>query len=197
MKRKIGIFLFNDMEVLDFAGPFEVFHSASRAKIKIDPTAGHPFDVVTISESKEPVAARGGLLVTPQYTIDEHPPLNVLIVPGGIVKGEMHNSKVIQWIKNQSKSAEITASVCTGAFLLAQADLLHNKSATTHWDDIDDLQSMFPSIQVQRGVRWVDGGRVVTSAGISAGISMSLHLVSRLEGRELALQTARRMEFDW
>lgn len=197
MKRTIGIYFFNEMEVLDFAGPFEVFHSASRAKIKIDPTAGHPFDVVTIAESKDPVTTRGGLLVTPQYTIDNHPPLHVLIIPGGVVKEEMRKSRVIQWIKNESKSTEITASVCTGAFLLAQAELLHNKSATTHWDDIDDLQTMFPSIQVQRDVRWVDGGRVVTSAGISAGISMSLHLVSRLEGRELAMQTARRMEFDW
>jgi transcriptional regulator GlxA family with amidase domain len=197
MKRTVGIFLFKEMEVLDFAGPFEVFHSASRVKVKIDQTASHPFEVVTIAESKDPVTARGGLLVTPQFTIDDHPPLHVLIIPGGMVKEEMHNSRVIQWIKNESKTTEITASVCTGAFLLAQAELLHNKSATTHWDDIDDLQTMFPSIQVQRDVRWVDGGRVITSAGISAGISMSLHLVSRLEGRELALQTARRMEFDW
>lgn len=197
MTRTIGIYLFDEMEVLDFAGPFEVFSTASRVKNKIDPGNSKPLNVFTLADSIRTITARGGLKVTPQYDITNHPELNVLIIPGGIVSKEQQRQPVIEWIKHVSSKTTITASVCTGAFLLAQAELLQGKNATTHWEDIEDLKVQFPDIQIQSNTRWVDTGQIVTSAGISAGIDMSLHLVARLEGIDLANSTARKMEYEW
>jgi transcriptional regulator GlxA family with amidase domain len=121
----------------------------------------------------------------------------VLIIPGGIVTDELVKDHIVSWIQNSSKIADITASVCTGAFLIAKAGLLKSKRAITHWEDIDDLLSMFPDIKILKNVRWVDEGRIVTAAGISAGIDMSLHLISRAANNDLAIRTARQMEFDW
>ena len=116
----------------------------------------------------------------------------MLVIPGGVVSAELQREAVIDWIARTASSSTITASVCTGAFLLGRAGLLRGMSATTHWEDIADLRSMFPDVDVQTERRWVDMGRVVTSAGISAGIDMSLHIVSRLESQELAIRTANR-----
>jgi transcriptional regulator GlxA family with amidase domain len=113
------------------------------------------------------------------------------------VSVELKRPEVVEWIQRTAPTTRITASVCTGACLLAKAGLLDGKSATTHWSDVDDLRAMCPSLTVLERRRWVDEGAIVTSAGISAGIDMSLHLVERLAGRELALGTARQMEFDW
>ena len=135
--------------------------------------------------------------VIPDYAIADHPPIDVLIIPGGVVSDELDKPDVIAWIAAQSAGAGLTASVCTGAFLLARAGVLAAGEATTHWEDIADLQAMFPDLTVLSNRRWVDQGRLVTSAGISAGIDMSLHLVERLVDRPLALATARQMEFDW
>ena len=184
MTRTVGIYLFDEMEVLDFAGPFEVFSTASRVKQKIDPGTSKPFDVFTLANNNPTVTARGGLKVIPLYDITNHPIIDILIIPGGVVTTEQLQQPVISWIKHIAAKAAITASVCTGAFLLARADLLHGKNATTHWEDIQLLKAKFPDIQVQSDTRWVDTGPVVTSAGISAGIDMSLHLVARLEGKE-------------
>jgi transcriptional regulator GlxA family with amidase domain len=123
--------------------------------------------------------------------------LDVLIIPGGIVSDELKKGELINWIAKCAASAEITASICTGAFLLGKAGLLEGKQATTHWEDIEELGAMFPGVEVRTGTRWVDNGEVVSSAGISAGIDMSLHLVERLVSKELAVSTARQMEFDW
>jgi transcriptional regulator GlxA family with amidase domain len=155
------------------------------------------FEVVTIADDKRIVCARGGLKVLPDIEITAHPHLDVLVIPGGIVTAELNREQIIEWIARTASTTQITASVCTGAFLLGQAGLLKGKRATTHWEDIDDFHSMFPEIDVQAKVRWVDNGQIVTSAGISAGIDMSLHLVSRLESQELAVKTARQMEFEW
>ena len=141
--------------------------------------------------------ARAGLSVFPDYDFSHHPEINLLIIPGGVVTAELARHEVIQWIINTSKQSKLTASVCTGAFLLAQAGLLDGKLATTHWEDIEELKSMFPSVKVQTNQRWVDEGKLITSAGISAGIDMSLHLVERLAGRALAARTARQLDFDW
>jgi transcriptional regulator GlxA family with amidase domain len=195
--RTVGIYLFDEMEVLDFAGPFEVFSTASRVKQKIDPMSSKPFDVFTLADSNRTISARGGLKVVPQHAIVDHPDIDILIIPGGVIAAEQQRPPVITWIKSVAEKAEITASVCTGAFLLAQAGLLYGKSTTTHWEDIAELKSQFPDMQVQSDTRWVDNGKVVTSAGISAGIDMSLHLIARLEGNDLAIATARKMEFDW
>jgi transcriptional regulator GlxA family with amidase domain len=193
----VGIFLFDYVEVLDFAGPYEVLTTASRVFRRSAPAAPDPFSVCTIAATNSPVRARAGLLVTPDFSLEEHPLLDVLIVPGGEVTAELANASVVQWIAGVARRTTLTASVCTGAFLLAKAGLLDNRVVTTHWEDLADLQAMFPALTVRSGVRWVDEGAVVSSAGISAGIDMSLHLVERLAGRDLALTTARQMDFDW
>ena len=197
MTRTVGIYLFNEMEVLDFAGPFEVFSTANRVKLKKEPDAVRPFDVITLTDRKRTITARGGLKVIPDFALDDHPAVDVLIIPGGVVTAELQQPQIIDWIRRSSEKTAITASVCTGAFLLAKAGLLHGKAATTHWEDIAKLRVMFPDVQVQTETRWVDTGHIVSSAGISAGIDMSLHLVARLEGDELAVNTARKMEYEW
>lgn len=193
----VGILVFDEVEVLDLGGPFEVFSVASRVAPRYLGFAGPPFQVFMVARSLEPVAARGGFQVVPRYTMESHPAIDVLIVPGGVVTQPFEHAQTIAWIARQSTQARLTASVCTGAFLLAKAGLLEGKTATTHWEDADDLQTQFPTLFVKRQVSWVDEGRVVTSAGISAGIDMSLHLVERLTGRELAEATARQMEYRW
>jgi transcriptional regulator GlxA family with amidase domain len=193
----IGIFVFDNIEVLDFAGPYEVFTTASRVKIRNEPGTPPLFSVFTVSRTTVPFRARAGLSVIPDHNFSTHPPIDILIIPGGVVSVELTRPDVIQWIRETSARSQLTASVCTGAFLLAQAGLLNGKRATTHWEDIEDLKTMFPAVVVQSGPRWIDEGKLVTSAGISAGIDMSLHLVERLAGRELAIRTAKQMDFDW
>src|SRR5262249_16029019 len=134
--------------------------------------------------------ARGGFPVAIERSISNHPPLDVLIVPGGVVTRELERPAVIAWIAAQAPTTSVTASVCTGAFLLASAGLLEGRRVTTHWEDVDDLRRMFPASKVEDGPRWIDEGPIVTSAGISAGIDMSLHLVERLAGEQLAARTA-------
>jgi transcriptional regulator GlxA family with amidase domain len=197
MTINVGIYLFNDVEVLDFAGPFEVFSTASRVKARLDPDADDLFNVFTIGETMAAIHARAGLQVVPTYALSEHPPIHLLIIPGGVVSAELEKAHVVDWIAARSEKTEITASVCTGVFLLAKAGLLNAKRATTHWEDIADLRNMFPDLDVKSNHPWVDEGHVVSSAGISAGIGMSLHLVSRLATEDLAFRTARQMEFDW
>jgi len=191
-QRIVGILLFNEVEVLDFAGPFEVFSLTAL------PDATKPFVVKTISENGEMISARNGLKVIPDSSFDNHPDLDILIVPGGYgaEEIEIHNPKVIQWIKQQQATTEITASVCTGAFLLAKAGLLDGKKATTHWMDMERLEQEFPLVSVQHEVKFVDEGPLITSGGISAGINMSFHLISRLYGNSVSKETAKRMEYD-
>ena len=197
MTRTIGIYVFDDVEVLDFAGPYEVFTCATRMAAKLAPGSAAPFRVRTIGQRSAMLRARAGLSVFPEADFDHAGRLDVLIVPGGVVTAEQDKQEVIRWIAATAPACELVASVCTGAFLLAQAGLLDQQDATTHWDDIDDLRAMFPKVRVQPQRRWIDNGRIVTCAGISAGIDMSLHLVERLAERELALRTARQMEYDW
>jgi transcriptional regulator GlxA family with amidase domain len=193
----VGIFLFQNVEVLDFAGPYEVFSTASRVFNRFYPAEPAPFNVITVAESRATVRARAGLSVVADHDFQDHPHIDLLIVPGGVVTEELAKPQVSEWIAARSLSTRITASVCTGAFLLAKAGLLEKKSATTHWEDIAEMQAMFPSLTVLRDQRWVDEGQIVTSAGISAGIDMSLHLVERIVDRRLASSTARQMDFDW
>jgi transcriptional regulator GlxA family with amidase domain len=197
MAINVGIYVYDEVEVLDFSGPFEVFSSASRVYRRLHPDKTPPFTVFTVCEEGNPIQARGGLIVMPAYRFKEHPALDILIVPGGVVAAEMGKERVLSWIRETSARTELTASVCTGAFLLAKAGLLEKKAATTHAEDLPALRASFPGIHVREGVRWVDAGRLVTSAGISAGIDMSLYLVSRVIDEDLAARTALQMEFDW
>ena len=193
MTLQVGIYVFDNVEVLDFAGPYEVFTCATRVSGGEAPM----FNVFTLGEHRHPVRARAGLKIDPDYTLDQHPVLDCLIIPGGVINAELEKNAVVDWISRQMALTTLTASVCTGAFLLAKTGNIDNQIVTTHWEDIADLQTMFPTLQVKSGVRWVDQGAVVSSAGISAGIDMSLHLVERLAGRQLAEKTAKQLEFDW
>lgn len=195
MPINVGIYLFDEIEVLDFAGPFEVFSTASRLRVRDE--APPPFRVFTVADRVRAVRARGGLMVNAEYALGDHPKIEVLIVPGGIVTDEQARPDVIEWIARTAAGARLTAAVCTGAFLLATAGLLDGARVTTHWEDVDDLRRAFPALRVEEGPRWIDGGQVITSAGITAGIDMSLHLVRRLTDATLAARTARQMDFAW
>lgn len=197
MTASVGIFLYQDVEVLDFAGPFEVFTTASRVHRRLFPARAELFKVFTIAQSEHRLVARGGLQIDAHFLSNNHPELEVLIIPGGIHAPQMESQALIDWIALTARTTRITASVCTGAFLLAEAGLLDGLEATTHWEDIPELQLTFPDVTVRQNRRWVDNGRIVTSAGITAGIEMSLHLVARLAGDDLAARTARQMEYDW
>ncbi len=193
----IGLLIFDDVELLDMAGPYEVFTTATRMHARENPGAPPLFTVRTLACRPGPVRARAGLVLQPEGTLDVHPPLDCLIVPGGVVDAELGNTALLAWIAAQARTVPLMASVCTGALLLAEAGVLDGREATTHWEDLDALRRLRPALHVVEGRRWVDAGPVVTSAGISAGIDMSLHLVERLHSRALALRTARQLDFDW
>ena len=193
----VGIYVFDGVELLDLAGPYEVFTTASRLRRRDDPVAPDLFRVFTVGRTGEPVRAHAGLLVSVDHAFAACPAMDVLLVPGGVVDDELDRPEAVAWIASTAARAGITASVCTGAFFLAAAGLLDGRRATTHWEDIAALRSRRPAVTVEEGVRWVDEGGVATAAGISAGIDMSLHLVERLAGRDLALRTARQMDYTW
>jgi transcriptional regulator GlxA family with amidase domain len=197
MTSVVGIYMFDGVEVLDFAGPFEVFSTAARLGTRRRPDQPPLFAPTLIADRARTVQARAGLPIACGASIADHPPLDVLIVPGGVVDAELARAEVVAWIARTAPAARVTASVCTGAFLLAQAGLLDGRRATTHWEDVDDLRRRFPRVTVETGVAWIDEDRIVTSAGISAGIDMSLHLVSRLTDEPLARATARQMDYHW
>ncbi|RXJ67730.1 glutamine amidotransferase [Halarcobacter ebronensis] len=187
----IAIYIYDEAEVLDFSGPYEVFSVANRF---LEESKKHKLFLV--SQNKE-VKARGDYKVLSHYTIDNHPKIDVLVVAGGVHTGELKKDEVISWISKIAKNAKLVASVCTGAFLLAKAEVIKEHKVTTHWEDIPDLKKDFPLLKVVEDVRWVDEGDIVTSAGISAGIDMSLHLISKHYSLELAQKVAKQMQFDW
>lgn len=186
----IGIYIYNNAEVLDFSGPFEVLSTAKRL-------TRNDWDIFLIAETDSIVTARGGFPVSPHYCFDNHPSLDVLIVVGGIHTEEVKNAKVINWIAKTSALTDRTVSVCTGVFLLAEAGLLNGFSVTTHWEDIFDLKLNYPQLMVVENKRWASDGKYITSGGISAGIDMSLYLVSLLSSLEVAENTALQMEYNW
>ena len=194
----VGILVFDEVELLDMAGPYEVFTTAARMHARQQPP-GTPalFSVTTLARRPGPVRARAGLRLQADHGLADHPPLACAIVPGGVVDAELGQPDLMAWITTQARTARILASVCTGALLLAEAGVLDGLRATTHWEDLDALRALRPAVQVQDGVRWVDQGSIVTSAGIAAGIDMALHLVQRLHSTDLALRTARQMDVGW
>jgi transcriptional regulator GlxA family with amidase domain len=195
--KTVAILIYPEVEVLDFAGPFEVFSTACRVAIRDRKLPEAPFAVHLVAAGREPVRARGGMMVLPHYALADAPQADVLIVPGGVVTEPLENKATLDWIARGAGPAEIVAAVCTGAFLLGRAGLLDGLTVTTHWEDIADLRSMFPRLHVVDDKAWVDQGKFVTSGGISAGIDMSLHLVRRLLGADVARATARQMEYRW
>ena len=193
IQKDVGILLFNEVEVLDFVGPFEVFSIATYSKC-----SEKPFRVHTVAQTKDLIKARNGLKIQPDYDFNDAPQFDILIIPGGYgaEEIEIHKPKVINWIKNNMNNVNIMASVCTGAFLLAEAGLLDGKQATTHWMDLDRLEKEYTKVNVQRNVKFVDEFPIITSGGISAGINMSFYIIKKLIGEEIANATAKRMEYD-
>lgn len=190
--RSVAILVFDDIELLDFCGPFEVFSSLDRDH------QPRPFSVFAVAPDAGEIKAANGLRVLPEHDFSNCPPIDILVVPGGVgTRMEMNNLTVIEWIKGVSETAELTLSVCTGALLLARAGLLSGLRATTHLGAIDLLREVAPDTEVVAERRYVDNGNVILSAGISAGMDMSLYVISRLHGIEAAERTASHMEYDW
>lgn len=199
----IAILAYDDVEALDLAGPYEVFTTAARM-------AGRPeaadwsgrelasrWTVDCVGRTTAAVRARAGLTVLPTRDFSHSGPVDLLVVPGGVVDAAVRCPDTLDWVRRTHAGTRITASVCNGAFLLAAAGVVHQERLTTHWEDMDDLRQQWPDLQVAEGVRWVDSGRIVSSAGISAGIDMSLHLVAILTCMALAERTARQMDYRW
>jgi transcriptional regulator GlxA family with amidase domain len=193
----VGILVFPDVEVLDFAGPFEVFSVASRVAVRRPEFPVAPFKVSIIGAERAMIPARHGLGIHPHFGFDDASAVDLLIVPGGVVTQPLGDERTLDWVRRSARQAALTASVCTGAFILAKIGLLDGLSVTTHWEDIPDLRAAHPGLNVLESVPYVDEGNIVTSAGISAGIGMSLHLIGRILGTDMARATARQMEYDW
>jgi len=196
-KRAVGILIFPEVEVLDFAGPYEVF---SRTRLvagvnsrRSDESA--PFNVFTVAKTAAIVKAVGGLQVIPDYDFATCPAIDVLVVPGGFgTRPLLSDAATLDWIRTMSQGAAHVTSVCTGALLLAKLGLLAEKRATTHWGALNALANLDPSITVESHQRVVVDG-VLTSAGVSAGIDMALQLVESLFGKAVADDTAHYIEF--
>jgi transcriptional regulator GlxA family with amidase domain len=192
---RIGIVVFEQVDLLDVGGPYEVFLGASRL---VERDGGDPpFEVLTLGLSGEPVTAYGGLRLTPQATLAEAGRLDVVVVPGAIrIDDVLADSELVEAVRGAAEDAEVLASVCTGAFVLGALGLLEEREWTTHWEDVEDLTGRVAG-PGKAWVRWVDAGEVVTAGGLSSGIAMALHLVDRFAGRDLALRTARQIEYEW
>jgi transcriptional regulator GlxA family with amidase domain len=190
--RKVQVFIFDEAEVMDVAGPYEVFSVAGRRH------GLEPFEVSLVAERPGLVSLRNGFRVEPHMTIAKAPQPHLLVIPGGFgTRREMHNPAVLDWIRGLAPKVEMLLSVCTGALVLASAGLLDGLQVTTHHGALDLLRQTAPTARVREAVRFLDNGKVVVSAGISAGIDMSLHVVERLLGEEMAEETATYMEYHW
>lgn len=194
-RKQVGILIFKDVEVLDFCGPFEVF-SATRVNEEKRREEASPFNVFLVSETKDLIATTGGMKVIPDYSFNDCPPVDILVVPGGWgTRKEMNNAFLLSWVAERGKKVEALASVCTGSLLLGKAGLLEGKRATTHWRSLDWMIELFPKTRVEKGLHFVEDGNLFTSAGISAGIDMALQVVRRYFGESVARATAKHMEY--
>ncbi|RYU96322.1 DJ-1/PfpI family protein [Emticicia agri] len=199
--KSVGIFIFDEVEVLDFTGPFEIFGVAG----KQNGGEGY-FQVFTVAE-KPKIAARNRLLVEANYTFDNCPTPDILLIPGGGgfkpdgtpfgTRREMNNLKLLEWVKNMNEKVELLLSVCTGSLILAKAGLLEGLSATTHFKAVEQMREAAPNTTLLPEERWVDNGRIILSAGVSAGIDMSLYVLSKLLGKEVSNETAQYIQYDY
>ncbi|QEM69252.1 DJ-1/PfpI family protein [Geobacter sp. FeAm09] len=196
-RKRVGIVLFDAVEVLDFCGPYEVFSAVrlDEAKRRQEPS---PFELLLVAGNGDPVTASGGMRVVPDATFAACPRLDILVVPGGWgTRRELDNPVMLQWLRERNAEVEILTSVCTGAMLLGRAGLLDGLRATTHWRSLEWMRDSFPAVTVEYDQHVVADGRVVTSAGISAGIDMALTVVARYHGEPVARATARHMEYPY
>jgi transcriptional regulator GlxA family with amidase domain len=188
MSMTYGIYLFQQVAALDFTGPYEVFALSNRLL--------NQGRVVTIAESSEPIFCANGMVVLPQYTIDNAPALDVVLVPGSDELGAaLQSSRTMEWIRQQSQQADYTTAVCTGAIILQRAGLLHNKKATTHWMLIEELRKD-DTIKVMEEMRYVRDGKLVTAQGISAGIDMALWLIGEIHNPAHAREVRKILHYD-
>lgn len=195
--KRVGIVIFDDVEVLDFCGPFEVFSAVrlNEDKRREEPS---PFEVLLVAEKSAAVSASGGMQVIPHHTFHTCPRLDVLVVPGGWgTRRELENPAMLDWLRQRAAEVETLASVCTGSMLLGFAGLLDGRHATTHWKSLDWMRDSFPSVTVAYDQHVVEDGRLLTSAGISAGIDMALKAVARCCGETVARATAKHMEYPY
>ena len=193
----VGILIFEQVEVLDVAGPFEVF-SVTRLNHEHRWEESSPFRVLLVSERMDPVLAYGGLRLTPDVTTDNCPELDLLIVPGGWgTRMEVRNNNLLKWIAVRAAKTRLTASVCTGSSLLGKAGLLDGHEATTHWRAFDFLRESAPRARIREDVRFTLVEPIFTSAGVSAGIDLALRIVNHFFGIEIAQATARQMEYPY
>lgn len=190
----VGIFVFPDAEVLDFAGPYEVYSVASRVAERDHDAPVNSFNVCLISKDGLLVNARHGFKVVPDFSFATCPALDILVVAGGVMNEPLANPEVRDWIVKCHGQVNLTTSVCTGSLLLASAGILDGLIATTHWEDLEELK-MYPNVEVLGDVEMVDQGTIITSAGVSSGIVMSLNIVGDILGEDAARRTARQMEY--
>jgi len=196
-RKRVGITIFNDIEVLDFCGPFEVL-SVTRLDEERRRDEPSPFEVLLVAQSTEPVTTTGGMKVLPHSSFDNCPPLDILVVPGGWgTRAEMKNGVMLAFVQARAAEVESLTSVCTGSLILGNAGLLDGLRATTHWRSLGLMQQLFPKVAVDTQSHVVEDGKVLTSAGISAGIDMALRLVMRYCGEPVARATARHMEYPY
>ncbi len=196
-RKRVGIVIYEEVEVLDFSGPFEVFSVARlhEEKRREEPS---PFQALLVAQHAGTVTATGGMQVVPHHTFADCPPLDIVVVPGGWgFRNEIKNTVLLDWIRDRAARADTLTAVCTGSMLLGAAGLLDGLQATTHWRFLDGMRDSFPRVKVQYDKHFVKDGRVYTSAGISAGIDMSLKVVAHYFGETVARATARHMEYPY
>jgi transcriptional regulator GlxA family with amidase domain len=198
MERKtVGIVVFDDIEVLDFCGPFEVFSVVriNEEKRREEPS---PFDVLLVAQKGELITTTGNMKVIPDHSFAKCPKLDILCVPGGWgTRKELGNPVMLDWLRSRASAVELLTSVCTGSMLLGFAGLLDGRRATTHWRSLDWMRESFPKTSVVADQHVVEDGSLVTAAGISAGIDMALKVVTRYCGETVARATARHMEYSY
>jgi transcriptional regulator GlxA family with amidase domain len=191
-QRTVAVVLYDAVEILDFAGPTQVFAAAGNG---VDDQEA--FKVYTVGKANAPALSHGVLKITPTYSFEDAPLPDILVLPGGNSNVIIEDKKAMEWIGRATAKAEITMSVCTGAFILGKLGLLKGKTVTTWYGAVDRLRKAVPDANVQDGRRFVDNGRIITTAGVSAGIDGALHVVARLHGRGAADDTARYLEYRW
>jgi putative intracellular protease/amidase len=188
--RNLAIFIFDGVQIIDYTGPYEVFGQAHDGEHQL-------FNVYTVSQKAKPITTAMGMTVIPKYTFENMPKADVLVLPGGGVRPHMDDPKVIKWVQDSAARAEYVMSVCNGAFYLGRAGLLDGLTATTFYGLIDDLKTIAPKAKVVTDQRFVDNGKVITTAGLSSGIDGALHLVERIVGRGRAQEIALNLEYNW
>jgi transcriptional regulator GlxA family with amidase domain len=192
MKKNVGIFIFTDAEVLDFAGPYEVFSVASQ--INNDEL----FQVFTVAKTKSPVKAINGLSVNPDFSFKTAPKIDVLIISGGSgTRALLEDKTVLNWVNDRHKESGYTLSICSGARVMGKLGLLNNIPYCTHKGVYDHLKEIAPAGKPVKNKRFVNSGKLYTSGGISAGIDLSFHIVKEIHGMRIARNTAKYMEYHW